>query len=71
MAAEPKATQKYRKVTCPTCGTAVEWRPENSFKPFCCERCRLIDLGEWAMERYRLPTAEQDRFDDLDGTGKA
>ena len=40
-------------VACPTCRRSVPWRPENPFRPFCSERCRLIDLGAWAEgERY-------------------
>lgn len=42
-------------VKCPTCRTAVEWTAQEYFKPFCCERCKLIDLGEWAMEEKRIP----------------
>ncbi len=42
------------KVRCPTCHNEVPWE-ENPHRPFCSERCRLIDLGAWAMERYRLP----------------
>jgi len=48
-------TGLYRIVTCPTCGKSIEWRPENRWRPFCSERCKLIDLGEWASERYRMP----------------
>ncbi|MFN3595424.1 MAG: DNA gyrase inhibitor YacG [Thiobacillaceae bacterium] len=44
-----------RRVNCPTCGQPVEWRPENRWRPFCSERCKLIDLGSWAAERYRVP----------------
>jgi endogenous inhibitor of DNA gyrase (YacG/DUF329 family) len=33
----------------------VEWTPENRFRPFCSERCKLIDLGQWANEGYRVP----------------
>ncbi|MDP1557625.1 MAG: DNA gyrase inhibitor YacG [Nitrosomonas sp.] len=46
-------------VTCPQCGEAVEWNTENRFRPFCSERCKLIDLGQWATESYRIPEAEQ------------
>ena len=42
-------------VNCPHCGKEVEWTKDNRYRPFCCERCRLIDLGEWAAERYRVP----------------
>lgn len=37
-------------VKCPQCGKTVTWTPENSYRPFCSERCKLIDLGEWASE---------------------
>jgi uncharacterized protein len=46
---------KVRFVTCPRCGAQVAWSPENPYRPFCSERCKLIDLGDWAMERYRVP----------------
>ena len=42
-------------VKCPTCKCPIAWIPEQLFKPFCCERCRLIDLGEWVMEEKRIP----------------
>lgn len=51
--------QKPRIVACPTCGKAVEWQPQNAFRPFCSERCRKIDLGAWANEEYRVPVSEE------------
>jgi hypothetical protein len=39
---------------CPTCGKPVEWK-DNPFRPFCCERCKLVDLGRWVSEEYRVP----------------
>jgi len=33
----------------------VKWTAENRWKPFCSERCKLIDLGQWATEKYRVP----------------
>ena len=39
-------------VKCPTCKKPVEWNQQSKFKPFCTERCRLIDLGEWASENH-------------------
>jgi endogenous inhibitor of DNA gyrase (YacG/DUF329 family) len=42
-------------VQCPTCQTAVLWGPQSAFRPFCSDRCRLIDLGEWASESRRIP----------------
>ena len=41
-------------VKCPTCKKPVHWLAEQIFKPFCCDRCKLIDLGEWAMEEKRI-----------------
>ena len=37
---------------CPTCQKPVEWSPAEKWRPFCSERCRLIDLGAWASERF-------------------
>ncbi|MFA5082284.1 MAG: DNA gyrase inhibitor YacG [Hydrogenophilaceae bacterium] len=51
-------TEKFKIVTCPTCGKPVQWRPENKYRPFCCERCKLIDLGEWANENYKVPSQD-------------
>jgi endogenous inhibitor of DNA gyrase (YacG/DUF329 family) len=45
-------------VKCPQCGTPVPWTPESKWKPFCSERCKMIDLGAWASERYRIRTPE-------------
>ena len=45
----------HQKITCPICGKQDTWRPENRFKPFCSDRCKLIDLGEWASETRTIP----------------
>lgn len=47
-----------RVVKCPQCGTPVPWGPESKWRPFCSERCKLIDLGDWATGRYRIETQE-------------
>ena len=49
-------------VKCPNCQKPVCWNDENSFKPFCCERCKLIDLGEWADGNRYIP-ADADHDD--------
>ena len=46
-------------VNCPTCGASVEWTEQNTARPFCSQRCKLIDLGAWASEAYRV-AADQD-----------
>jgi uncharacterized protein len=43
------------RVKCPTCGRAIEWSPDNAFRPFCSERCKLIDLGAWLSEQRGIP----------------
>ena len=45
-------------VKCPTCAKEVRWTPENRFRPFCSERCKLIDLGNWVSGRYAIPAEE-------------
>ena len=45
-------------VNCPTCGAAVEWGPQSPWRAFCSQRCKLIDLGAWASESYRVPVQE-------------
>jgi hypothetical protein len=43
-------------MTCPTCKKAgVARYPENPWAPFCSERCKMIDLGKWFGEEYRVP----------------
>jgi len=42
-------------VSCPRCAKPIEWSKEYSFRPFCSERCKLIDLGEWAAEEKAIP----------------
>ena len=42
-------------VKCPTCGKETEYSG-NEFRPFCSERCRLLDFGAWADEKFTLPT---------------
>jgi endogenous inhibitor of DNA gyrase (YacG/DUF329 family) len=45
---------------CPHCGRPASTRGENPWRPFCSERCRLIDLGDWLDEGHRIPTEEAD-----------
>ena len=42
---------------CPRCGEMSQWE-DNAFRPFWSERCKLIDLGSWANDEYRLPTQD-------------
>ncbi len=57
---------------CPICHKPVDLSPANRFRPFCSERCRMIDLGKWAGEDYSVPAGEEDNRhpDDLPRKGK-
>ena len=48
---------------CPQCGKESAWKG-NKYRPFCSERCKLIDLGTWADEKYKVET----NLDDIDAT---
>ncbi len=42
-------------VKCPTCKRPVTWSAESPYRPFCSDRCRLIDLGAWLTEQHKIP----------------
>ncbi|PIS11713.1 MAG: DNA gyrase inhibitor YacG [Bdellovibrio sp. CG10_big_fil_rev_8_21_14_0_10_47_8] len=54
-----------RKVKCPHCGADSIYAPTNPTRPFCSERCRLMDLGEWASGGYAIPSEENASIQDL------
>ncbi|MGD2117468.1 MAG: DNA gyrase inhibitor YacG [Chromatiales bacterium] len=41
-------------VACPTCQKPVEWKADAPWRPFCSQRCRLIDLGQWFDEQHSI-----------------
>ena len=45
---------KKIEVSCPVCKKKFNYF-SSEFRPFCCERCRLIDLGQWLSESYAVP----------------
>lgn len=47
-------TPEPRIVTCPGCGNDSVYAPSNPYRPFCSEKCKLIDLGAWASESFRV-----------------
>lgn len=49
MSADPILTN------CPTCEKTDTWQATNPNRPFCSDRCKLIDLGAWADESHRVP----------------
>lgn len=42
-------------VICPTCKKNTKYNLTNKYRPFCSEKCKLIDLGAWASEEYNIP----------------
>ncbi|MFZ3230862.1 MAG: DNA gyrase inhibitor YacG [Pseudobdellovibrio sp.] len=48
-------TPNERYVRCPQCGLLALFSAENPSRPFCSDRCRLIDLGQWADQSYKIP----------------
>lgn len=56
-AVNPSGSMSARRAHCPRCGAAVAWGG-NPNRPFCSLTCRLIDLGAWLDERYRIPGPE-------------
>jgi endogenous inhibitor of DNA gyrase (YacG/DUF329 family) len=51
------------EIKCPQCSKPVAWQ-DNPDRPFCSERCRLVDLGRWADESYRIAGKSQDALSD-------
>ena len=50
-------------VNCPSCNTLVAWVTSNRHRPFCSDRCRILDLGEWAVGHRVLPPDTE--YDDV------
>ncbi len=51
------------RIRCPVCKEPTTWE-ENSYRPFCSERCKLIDLGAWASEDYKIPGRKEEEEDE-------
>lgn len=49
---------KVLNVKCPHCGTEFSYY-KSKFRPFCSERCKMVDLGHWLEESYRIPEKPQ------------
>lgn len=56
-------------VCCPQCGKSVKWDSANRWRPFCSERCKMIDLGAWATESYRIPVVENKELPESEDPG--
>jgi endogenous inhibitor of DNA gyrase (YacG/DUF329 family) len=69
MTAPPSPPARARTVRCPACGGPSLYAPENVFRPFCSERCKRRDLGDWASERFRVEVEPDQGIDDLPPPG--
>jgi len=48
---------KESRVQCPSCGQTSPWTNDNRWRPFCSERCKMVDLASWMDESRRIPGA--------------
>jgi hypothetical protein len=53
-------------VKCPTCHRVIDWS-SSPYRPFCSERCKLIDLGAWLSEQRAIPDDTPAPESDADG----
>ncbi len=51
-------------VKCPRCGKEGQFDKKNPFRPFCSERCKLIDLGKWISGDYSIPVSSPEEQED-------
>lgn len=55
--------KKVKMVSCPHCKTEFNYY-ESEYRPFCQEKCKMIDLGNWLSENYTIasqgPVEEED-----------
>lgn len=52
-------------VKCPTCKRPVDWTPGSPYRPFCSDRCRLVDLGAWLTEQHKIPDENPTTDEDM------
>jgi endogenous inhibitor of DNA gyrase (YacG/DUF329 family) len=52
------------KIICPICKNTTTWE-ENPWRPFCSERCKLIDLGKWVSEEYKIPVKSEEEIEGI------
>ena len=43
------------QLACPTCKRSIVWSEEFPWRPFCSERCKMVDLGAWLTEAHAIP----------------
>jgi endogenous inhibitor of DNA gyrase (YacG/DUF329 family) len=52
------------RIICPICKNKTTWE-DNPWRPFCSERCKLIDLGKWVTEEYRIDGEKPNNADQI------
>lgn len=52
-------TEKSKPAACAQCGQPTRLDPSNPWRPFCSERCKLVDLGAWISGRYSIPAESE------------
>ena len=52
------------KIICPICKNTTTWE-ENPWRPFCSERCKLIDLGKWVSDEYKIPVKSEEEIEGI------
>jgi uncharacterized protein len=52
------------QVRCPTCQRTLTWSAEFPWRPFCSERCKMVDLGAWFAEERAVPGEPADSLND-------
>ena len=52
------------KIICPICKDTTTWE-ENPWRPFCSERCKLIDLGKWVSDEYKIPIKSEEEIEGI------
>ena len=55
MTTDSKSSEQKPTLNCPTCNKKMVWDTNNPYRPFCSERCKLIDFGAWANEEHKIP----------------
>lgn len=63
-------TRESSTCPCPRCSEPVTWNADAKWKPFCSERCKLIDLGAWFAEEHSIPGEPVDPLDAPTGRSK-
>jgi endogenous inhibitor of DNA gyrase (YacG/DUF329 family) len=55
MTSTSQSNLNAKQVACPTCKKLASYNINNPYRPFCSQRCKMIDLGDWANENFRIP----------------